>query len=103
VLIGPKGPVVIDWSNAARGDPAFDACLAWVLIETGEIPGGAIGKVLGLFRSLLTNSFLAKFDIEQMHAVLRDVVTWKVKDRNMSDEEQRRMWELVSRVEALRS
>jgi aminoglycoside phosphotransferase (APT) family kinase protein len=104
VMLGPAGPVVIDWSNAARGDPAFDACLAWVLIESGQIPGGVIvGKALGLFRSLLTNSFLGRFDIGQMHAVLRDVVTWKVQDPNMSGDEQRRMWELVSRVEAIRS
>ena len=26
VLVGPRGPVVIDWSNASRGDPAVDVC-----------------------------------------------------------------------------
>ena len=72
--------------------------------RVGSDTGGVvIGKALGLFRSLLTNSFLGKFDLGQMHAVLRDVVTWKVKDRNISADEQRWMWELVGRVEALRS
>src|SRR5580658_9848625 len=37
VLIGPSGPVVIDWTNASRGDPARDVALSWVLMAAGEI------------------------------------------------------------------
>lgn len=103
VLIGPNGPVVIDWPNAARGDPASDVCLAWILMEAGEIPGGAVGKVLGLFRSYLIHSFLARFDLEEIRPSLADVVAWKVQDANISPAEQRRMWQLVERVKALRS
>ncbi len=103
VLIGPNGPVVIDWPNAARGDPASDVSLAWVLMEAGEVPGGVIGRVLGLFRSLLVNGFLSRFDREKLRGSLRDVVAWKVRDPNMSAAEQRGMWRVVERVEALRS
>ncbi len=103
VLFGPKGPVVIDWANAARGDAASDVCLAWILMQAGEIPGGAIGRFYGLFRSLLINSFLATFDVEEIRAPLRDMVAWKVQDPHMSTVEQRRMWDLVEAVEALRS
>lgn len=103
VLIGPKGPVVIDWTNAARGDPASDVCLAWILIEAGEIPGGVVGRALGLFRSLLINSFLGRFDLEEIRPSLADVVAWKVQDANISPAEQRRMWQVVERVKALRS
>ena len=103
VLIGPNGPVVIDWPNAARGDPASDVCLAWILMEAGEIPGGAVGKVLGLFRSHLIHSFLAPFDLEEIRPSLADVVAWKVQDANISPAEQRRMWQVVERVKALRS
>ena len=42
VLMGPKGPVVIDWANACLGDPGVDVALAWVLMSAGEIPGGRI-------------------------------------------------------------
>ncbi len=38
VMIGVKGPVVIDWPNAARGDARVDVVLAWVLMAAGEIP-----------------------------------------------------------------
>jgi len=37
VIIGPKGPVV-DWTNAAQGDPITDVALAWALVCAGEIP-----------------------------------------------------------------
>ena len=103
VLVGPNGPVVIDWPNAARGDPASDVCLAWVLMQAGQIPGGVVGRLLGVFRSLMVNSFVARFDLEELHATLRDVVAWKVTDANISPAEQRRMWQMVEAVEALRS
>ena len=103
VLIGPKGPVVIDWPNAARGDPASDVCLAWILIEAGEIPGGVVGQALGRFRSFLINSFLARFDLEEIRPSLAEVVAWKVQDTNISPAEQRRMWQVVEKVKALRS
>jgi aminoglycoside phosphotransferase (APT) family kinase protein len=102
VMIGTNGPVVIDWPNARRGDPVSDVCLAWVLMESGEVPGGMVGKVLGLFRSLLVNGFLSRFDREKLRASLREVVAWKVQDPNMSPAEQRHMWRLVESAEALR-
>ena len=40
VLITAAGPVVIDWSNRARGDPAYDVADTWVLFATAEVPGG---------------------------------------------------------------
>ncbi len=95
VLIGPKGPVVIDWSNAASGDPASDVCLAWALMAAGQIPGGVIGKFFGLFRSLLVDSFLSRFELDEIKPMLRATVAWKVKDANISPDEQRSMWELV--------
>ena len=103
VLIGPKGPVVIDWPNAARGVPASDVCLAWILMEAGEIPGGVVGRALGLFRSFLIDSFLARFDLEEIRPSLAAVVAWKVQDANISPGEQRRMWQVVERVKTLRS
>ena len=96
VILGAKGPVVIDWTNAARGDPAVDVGLAWVLMAAGEIPdAGLRGTIMGYGRSLLVNSFLASADLPAVEACLRDVVEWKVKDPNMSAAEQRGMWRVV--------
>jgi len=100
VIVGPKGPVVIDWTNASRGDPAVDVALAWVLMSAGEVPSGpVIGKLLALGRTLLVKSFIAGFDLEPIVAQLRDVVEWKVKDPHMSAQENRAMRLAVERAE----
>lgn len=98
VMMGPQGPVVIDWTGACRGDPAVDVALAWVLMVAGEVPTGRLlGAVLGRARSALVKSFLRSFDVE-VDAVkqrLGDVVAWKTLDPHMSLGEQDRMRQLV--------
>lgn len=96
VIMGPKGPVVIDWTSACLGDPNVDVALAWVLMSAGEIPGGrVIAKLLGWGRALLVNGFVGHFDRGQVARRLREVVEWKVKDPNMSEREIRGMWHVV--------
>jgi aminoglycoside phosphotransferase (APT) family kinase protein len=101
VLVGRKGPVVIDWSAACLGDPDVDVALAWVLMSAGEIPGGRImARVLGWGRSLLVNGFVGHFDKRQAARRLREVVEWKVTDPNMSAREIGAMWRVVERAES---
>ncbi len=101
VLMSRSGPVVIDWPNAARGDPAVDVGLAWVLLAAGEIPdGGVKGSIMEYGRSLLVSSFLAHADLPAARARLREVVDWKAQDPNMSPAEQRGMWRVVEAAEA---
>jgi aminoglycoside phosphotransferase (APT) family kinase protein len=96
VMLSPKGPVVIDWTSACRGDPAVDVALAWVLMTAGSVPTGrVIGAVLGRARSALVTSFLRSFDAEEIGRSLRDIVAWKVRDPHMSASEQARMWTVV--------
>jgi aminoglycoside phosphotransferase (APT) family kinase protein len=100
VILGRKGPVVIDWTLASLGDPVVDVGLVWVLLSAGEIPSGRISAtVLGLGRTLLMNAFISHFDREQVIRQLRDVVAWKVNDPHMSPREVEGMWQLVQRQE----
>ena len=102
VMISARGPVVIDWPNAPRGDPVVDVGLAWVLMEAGEIQANRmISAVLGWGRAVLINGFLHNVgpDVELVKHTLRDVVAFKVKDPNMSPAEQLAMWRVVERVE----
>jgi aminoglycoside phosphotransferase (APT) family kinase protein len=99
VMIGPKGAVVIDWSNAGAGDPRVDVGLAWVLMAAGQVPGGRVmATLLGWGRALLVNGFVSQFDREDVSGVLRPVVEWKVKDPHMSEAEVAAMWTVVQRV-----
>ncbi len=39
VILGPRGPVVIDFTNAGRGSAAFDAAMSYVLMSAFETSG----------------------------------------------------------------
>jgi aminoglycoside phosphotransferase (APT) family kinase protein len=96
VILGPNGPVVIDWANAARGDPATDIALAWVLLTAGEVPGRVLERsIVGLGRGQLVSGFLSRVDLAPVKAQLRAVVEWKERDKNISELERQRMWNLV--------
>jgi aminoglycoside phosphotransferase (APT) family kinase protein len=100
VLIGPDGPVVIDWTNARGGDALFDVALTWVLMAAGEIPGHRVqARLMGLARGRLVAGFLADVDRQAVTALLRSVVEWKVTDPHMSAVEQQRMWQVVRGAE----
>ena len=61
VMMGPTGPVVIDWTNAGRGDPSIDVALAYLLMSSGQIPTNRLeGLVVGVGRRVLTRSFLSR-------------------------------------------
>ncbi|HVX16413.1 MAG TPA: phosphotransferase [Acidimicrobiales bacterium] len=47
VILGPSGPVLIDWQGARRGPPGLDEALTWVLITFSQVPGGALDRVVG--------------------------------------------------------
>ena len=103
VIIGPRGPVVIDWSGATRGDPNVDVAVAWLLMSTAEIPGGGLAaRLLGFGRRWLVSGFVGCFDRESLSDVLRPVVQWKVDDPHMSPSEIASMWRLVEGAESRR-
>lgn len=103
VMVGPKGPVVIDWPNARSGEPAVDVGLAWVLMAAGQIPGNPMkAKLLASFRSLLVNGFLSHFERDEVAGYLRQIVEIKVQDPHMNETEIAGMWKVVARAEARR-
>jgi aminoglycoside phosphotransferase (APT) family kinase protein len=99
VLIGPAGPVVIDWTGASRGEAGVDVALAWVLMSAGGIPGGRVAAaVLGLGRSLLVGSFLGGVEVDGARRLLPEVVEWKCQDPHMSSAEQAGMRQVAARA-----
>jgi len=99
VLMSPRGPVVIDWANAHRGDPAVDAALSWALMQAGEVDAGPlIALVAARVRRRLVASFLAGVDRQGAAAVLAETVAWKCADPNMSAAEQAGMRRLAADV-----
>ena len=102
VMLGPEGPVVIDWTGACRGDPNVDVALTWVLMAAGSVPTGRlIGTILSRARAALVDSFLREFNAAEIALVLREVVAWKALDPHMSEIERAGMWRIVEEAESL--
>ena len=98
VLLPPKGPVVIDWTNAARGSGTSDVALTWLLMTAGEIPGGGAQAALGrALRGLFVRGFLGHFELGPVRAALPAVAEWKCRDPNMRPAEITAMQRLVAR------
>ena len=92
VIIGPAGPVVIDWTGAASGDPALDIGIAWLLMAAGEVPAAAWKRPLAAWaRANLVSSFLSGAGVSSARTHLPDLVEWKSADPNMSAAEIARM------------
>ena len=64
ILMDGEDPVIIDWSNVSRGDPAADVARTLVILESGEPPPGTPLplKLMALFgRRLLTSAYLRAY------------------------------------------
>lgn len=97
VMFSAWGPMVIDWPNAARGDPATDVAMTWVLLASAAIPASPIkAAVLGRFRSAFVRGFLMQFERDLVQRQLRAVVDYKVSDEHMSAQECAVMQQLAS-------
>jgi tRNA A-37 threonylcarbamoyl transferase component Bud32 len=100
IVLSAKGPVVIDWARASRGDPDVDVAIAWVLVAAGEVAAGRVlGTILERFRQSLVDSFISQFDLGPVKQRMREVVEWKVGDPHISAREQASMWRVVASVE----
>jgi aminoglycoside phosphotransferase (APT) family kinase protein len=98
VILTDHGPMVIDWTRAARGNEATDVALTWLLLAAGGIPTGAVwGAVLGRFRAALVTSFLSHFDRDAVRTELAAAAGWKTADPNMTATERAAMEALVRR------
>jgi aminoglycoside phosphotransferase (APT) family kinase protein len=88
VILSPKGPVVVDWTNARRGEPAFDVALTWVI--------GATSTGLGEVGRSFLQHFLPHFERAELRRELRAAAEYRLADRNVRDEERRAVRELVA-------
>ncbi|MFI5036516.1 MAG: phosphotransferase [Acidimicrobiales bacterium] len=85
VLLSSRGPVVIDWTNAAAAAPATDVAMSWILLASGGVDGGGAKLLLlRVARQRFVNAFLSHFARPQIAAQLDAVVTYKSHDPNMS-------------------
>ena len=88
VIVSPSGPVVVDWTNARRGAPAFDVALTWVI--------GATSTGLGEVGRSFLRHFLPHFDRDELRCALRAAAEYRLADRNVREDERRAVRKLVA-------
>lgn len=100
IVLTERGPVVIDWSNASRGEAADDVALTWVILTTSAIPGPLPFRALGRAgRSLLVNTFLAGVDPEAARTRLAAVAQRRLStDPHLLERERRALQALLAKV-----
>jgi tRNA A-37 threonylcarbamoyl transferase component Bud32 len=84
VLLGPDGPVLIDWTNARGGDPDADVALTWLIAETSA---GIRGRLFAwLFRRIVGR--------EAIRRGFSEASAFRLADPHVTDAERARVWRL---------
>lgn len=81
VLLGPAGPVLIDWTNAGAGDPGMDVALTWLIMATSA----------GLPGRLLAASFRRRVGDALLRDGLSAAIAYRLADPNVTDAERARV------------
>lgn len=100
VLITDDGPVVIDWTNAGSGDPAYDVADAWLVFACASAADVPMPKrlVVPLARRLFLRAFLGGVDADAGRRALPAALEHRAMDHNMSADELARMRAFVGRA-----
>jgi aminoglycoside phosphotransferase (APT) family kinase protein len=88
VMMTDAGPIVIDWTNAARGDPLLDVAVTYVLLTCPRFPGpDLLNAVLRPVRHVLGRTFTKRYRGPELDRQLVIGAGLKTLDAHMSAEE----------------
>jgi aminoglycoside phosphotransferase (APT) family kinase protein len=96
VILSSDGPVVIDWTNACRGQPAGDLGRAWALMAAADVEVSVLlALVVSRVRRSLVSSFVEAAGRDEARAGLALAVHRTLDDPNISSAEKERMRALL--------
>lgn len=89
--------MVIDWSNASAGDPAFDVADTWALFACATAPATGLDRiVVPIGRRIMLRAFLSRVDKDAARRALPAAVEHRRTDRNLTPAELARMDKLAT-------
>lgn len=98
VLLGPHGPMVIDWAAAQRGHPAYDPVQTWLLAEASGSPRCRPGAgVIRALRRPFLAAFLGHWDRDELRRHIRVVAERRLGEDHLSAAERERILRFVAR------
>lgn len=100
VLYGSRGPVLIDWTNAARGRAETDLAQTWlILAATDTSDQGVVARVGAPLQRLFAHLVIREFDRAEVVPYLRPVADSRRRDRNIRSGEIQKMDRIVEHEE----
>lgn len=98
VLLAARGPVVIDWANAANGPAQADVALMYLIGKTSRIDGPRAARpVLALARDRFLDAFVAGAADGDFASVLPLVAEFRKRDPNVTPDERAAVDRLLAR------
>lgn len=94
ILTPDRGPVVIDWTNAAAGDPAFDLARTLVTVGTADLPPSPAVVARRWYLGILRRS-----STTDPGPRMADAARAKLADPNRTETEAARMRAIIERAE----
>jgi uncharacterized protein (TIGR02172 family) len=93
VIMSPRGPIIIDWAGAARGDPLADVARTWLLNRLTQVPIPLPErKLVNSMRALFHSAYLSRYlklsrgSRKQIAAWLLPVVAARLHERATEEE-----------------
>jgi aminoglycoside phosphotransferase (APT) family kinase protein len=100
VLYGPGGPVLIDWTNAARGCAETDLAQTWLILAASDTSDqGFLARVGSPLQRRFAQLVIGEFDRDRIVPYLRPVAESRAGDRHVRPGEVAAMDRLVEREE----
>ena len=101
VMMSSRGPVVIDWANAARGDALTDIGFTYALLTCPDVPGPWIVRAIAQpLRIVTARAFSARYRGPAFEQHLALAAELKMLDSNMSAREVARLARLAEKAKA---
>ncbi len=98
VMLTDRGPVVIDWTNAAIGPSGLDTADAWLVIAAAQVDGPLAQRLAAAaVRRLFLRRYLARSDTSTARTWLQTAFENRSSDPNLHAEE---LASMLSTVEA---
>ena len=99
VMITASGPIVIDWTNAARGNALTDVAVTLVLLTCPEVPAPRpIQVAVTPARAWIARAFASRYKGRDLDEQLVYGAQLKALDTNMSAKEVAAIEELAARA-----
>jgi aminoglycoside phosphotransferase (APT) family kinase protein len=99
VMMTTRGPVVIDWPNAARGNPLTDVGFTYVLLTCPDMPGPWIVRtIVQPFRLAIAKVFARRYRGPALPGAIAHAAELKRLDRNMAPNELAKIRRLETRA-----